>query len=186
MSDEKSTGSVKKVLFVTMYTPTQKIGLDYSDPYMDIYDEVPPFAVDEETGEILNKTARPIIKVVGRRNIDEYIQSQADSCDIYKILEKYAMSGDSSLINLKQGYVGDICNIPDNINDFNDYLNRNIDGLETLDNEIARAILDENKSIEDIQGLVTTKVQAIRKANEEAKAKNITKVEVVNKEEGAK
>ena len=102
MSDEKSIGSVKKVLFVTMYTPTQKIGLDYSDPYMDIYDEVPPFAVDEETGEILNKTARPIIKVVGRRNIDEYIQSQADSCDIYKILEKLFVF---NFINMKLKYM---------------------------------------------------------------------------------
>ena len=80
--------------------------------------EIPPYAVDKESGEILNKTSRKILKRGDDFNFYEKIQSYKDDVDIYSILSKYSMSGDESLINQRVGTFSDVYDIPDNINDF--------------------------------------------------------------------
>ena len=38
--------------------------------------------------------------------------------DLYKILERFALTEDPSIINQRVGMFGDFTNLPDNINDF--------------------------------------------------------------------
>lgn len=156
---------------VGMLTPVEKIGQDLSDPIVKIYQEVPPYAVDPETGEFINKSSRPKIVEVGQKNIDEEIQSYKDSVDTYKILEKFALTGDNSIINRRVGEFGDIVDIPDNINDFGQYVDSKIKELKQTNPELAKQIINDNVSAEDIQKMVQEQVQAaLIKAQEQQAA----------------
>lgn len=156
----------------------ERVGQDLSRELEDVFEEIPPYAVDVETGEFLNKTSQPVIKKTGQVNVKERIQSYADSVDIYKILEKFALSGDSSLINQRVGSFGDICDIPDNVNDFSKYVDGNIKELKKLDPSIASAIINDNISDSDLDKLVQEKVQAALIKAQAQKAETTTKESV--------
>ena len=85
-----ATGEIIKSPFRTMYSGIKKTAEDCSDPYQKTYKELPPYAVDPETKKILNKKSVPVLVEDEPFNIDEYIQSFKDDCDIYTILEKFA------------------------------------------------------------------------------------------------
>lgn len=153
---------VKKPVIYNMFIPRKKTVSKCSNPYVTIYKEVPPYAVDEQTGEFINKSSRPKIVEVGKKNIDEEIQSYADSVDIYKILEKFALSGctDNSLITRRVGEFADIVDIPDNINDFGQYVDKKIKDLKEMSPDIAKKVLNENISASDIEKMVQEQVQS--------------------------
>ena len=66
--------------------------------YVRNYVEIPPLAVDEKTGEFLNKTLVPVIKEVEPRNFYDEIQSYKDDCDVYSILAKFQKTGDITVL----------------------------------------------------------------------------------------
>ena len=94
---------------------------DYHKEFIEQYVELPPFAVDEETGEILNKTSEPVLKRLADKNLYEEIQSHKDDVDIYNLLKQYSMTGDESLINQRVVSFMNIADIPDNINELHGY-----------------------------------------------------------------
>jgi len=171
----KDTGEIQQLKFNTIYGGIVKTAEDCSDPYQKRYKEIPPYAVDTETKNIINKKSVPVLVEDEPFNIDEYIQSFKDECDIYTILEKFALTGctDTSLINKGVMSFGDISELPDNMNDMNEYFDNLNKKLAEFNEDTAKQILDENVSVDKIQADLTEKIS---KAAEAAAAKE--KVEV--------
>lgn len=57
------------------------------------------------------------LKVCGRHNVYNKIQSYADDVDIYKIIGRY-FNGDVSVLDKNKGFYADLTQIPKNYNDF--------------------------------------------------------------------
>lgn len=96
---------------------------DLSNSLIPVYNELPPFAVDLDTGKLLNPSRDPIKTPAGFMDIQEKIESYRDECDIYKILQKVIVSNDTSFLNRKVGTFADLANLPDNFNDLHLYVN---------------------------------------------------------------
>lgn len=117
----------------------------------DVFTEIAPFSVNKETGEVLNKTSKPIIKKVGTVNVYDKIQSYKQDCDIYNILARFSKTGDQSLINRNVGFFGDIVNIPDNLHDFNKYNADLAEKLKKFSPELQAAIKgSDTATLQDI------------------------------------
>lgn len=121
------------------------ISLDLSRQTEPIFLEIEPFSVDSETGEILNKSSKPIIKQIGEQNVYEKIQSYKDDVDIYNILKRFSETGDSSLLNKRVGAFMDIADLPDNIHDFNKMLDDAAEKYKNLDDSIKENIFNDDK-----------------------------------------
>lgn len=170
MMYNEETGEV--VVFNSMFGPgVVKTGQDLSRTKEPVYTEVPPYAVDEE-GNFLNKTSFPILIKTGEVDVQEKIQSFAEECDIYKILERFSLSGctDTTIINKVKGTFGDICDIPDNIHDFDLYVGGKLEELKKYDPELVRLILAEDTTPTALQSAiddyVARKAAAIEKKDE--------------------
>lgn len=137
----------------------EKPSFDYSNPMEDVFIEVPPYSVDLETGDLLNKTPYPILKKVGQRNVDDIIQSYAYDCDIYKILEKVAISGDYSLLNVRPGSYGDYLNLPDNLNDLNNYCNNLVAKNSNVDPGVIKAAINEALTGDELKAVISKLVE---------------------------
>lgn len=93
--------------FRTMYTA------EMPEPYIGqksiykTYQEVPPYANDPETGEVLNSTSRVKRVVSGEYDFQEYIQSFADSCSLSALLARVKSTKDLSLLNQRDVEIGD-------------------------------------------------------------------------------
>lgn len=93
--------------FRTMYTA------EMPEPYIgtksiySTYQEVPPFATDPETGEVLNPTSRVKRVKTGEYDFQEYIQSFADSCSLSALLARVKSTGDMSLLHQSDPEIGD-------------------------------------------------------------------------------
>lgn len=136
MSNKKE--EEKKVEFKGQWTKTEKTGLDYSRNLEKQYKEVPPYAKDEK-GKFINNSSKPILVESEPFNVDEYIQSFKDDCDIYKILEKAYLSNNIGLLNVNTGgqYV-DISDLPDNPYE-----------MENISKDVAEAMANYTPSVED-------------------------------------
>lgn len=53
-----------------------------------------------------------LVKQKDRKNLQAQIDASKDSCDIAKIIEKYVITGDESLINEKETFFGDFTKAP--------------------------------------------------------------------------
>lgn len=166
------TGEVSKVIFKGMWTHTVKTGLDYSRKLEKRFVEVPPYAVDLESGKLINKSSEPILVEDEPFDVDEYIQSFKDECDIYTILEKFALTGctDSTLINKKVMSFGDISELPDNFNDLNKYFEEANAKIKEFGSDIAKDIIDDSKKTSDIVDSMAKAAEAAEKAKSEVKA----------------
>lgn len=140
-------------------------GLDCSNEYVDTYLEIPPFTKNEK-GEILNDTDLPKFVKNGKINIQERIQSYAQDCDIYTILERFANSGDTSLINARNAQYGDITNLPDNLNDMDNYISNQFEQFSDLDSTLKDAILSEAST----DSVAKDYVEKVKADNEKAVA----------------
>lgn len=93
--------------FRTMYTA------EMPEPYVgkksiySTYQELPPFATDPETGEVLNSTSRVKRVKSGEYDFQEYIQSFADSCSLSALLNRVKSTGDLSLLKQSSPEIGD-------------------------------------------------------------------------------
>lgn len=136
--------------FRTMWNnPFEPKGLDASNTKEKLFKEILPYTKDEK-GKFLNDSPESIFVECGYVDIQEKIQSYAKECDIYSILEKFAASGDDSFINRSVGVYTDITGIPQNLNDFNDLVNSNIDDVMSLPDEVQRAILNNDMSTDQV------------------------------------
>lgn len=145
------TGEVVQVYRSATYNPVPAQGQDLSREEEDIYEEVAPFAIDVATGEFLNKTSQPQLVYKGKINVQEKISSFGRETDLYSILEKFAYSGDSSLINARECAYGDVASLPNNLNDFAKYVDIAYDKLKELNPELATMVINENIKPIDIE-----------------------------------
>ena len=93
--------------FRTMFTaemPEPYIG---KDSIYSTYNEVPPYATDPETGEVLNSTSRVKRVKTGEYDFQEYIQSFADSCSLSALLARVKSTKDLSLLNQREAEFGE-------------------------------------------------------------------------------
>lgn len=142
--------------FNCMFGPgVVKTGQDLSNTKEPIYKELPPYAIDEKTGEFLNKSSFPKLVKVGEIDVQEQIDSFADEVNIYKILERFALSGgDNTIINRSVGTFGDFVDIPDNLHDFDMYVGSKIDDIKKYDPELAKVILSDASTEADIKAAI--------------------------------
>ena len=131
--------------------PVPAVGQDLSREEEEIFEEVAPFAIDPATGEFLNKTSRPLIVSKGKVNIQERISSFGREVDLYSILEKFAYSGDTTLLNARDCSYGDISELPNNLNDFAKVVDMQYDKLKELNPELASMVVNENIKPGDIE-----------------------------------
>lgn len=108
---------------VTRRAPTEKTGIDCSNPWRKQFVEVQPFAVDPDTGEILNPTGQLVLKEVAPINQDEVIQSYFETSDFKTILNRIRKgSGEEIPTYDGTGSFIDLSNMPKNIMELDRYL----------------------------------------------------------------
>lgn len=147
--------------FVTIYGGRPKTAQNLFVEFVDVYQEIPPYAVDTKTGDLLNKTPDPILINVGKKNIVEEIQSYSDSVNIYKILERCALSGDMSFLNRRVGTFGDFVNLPDNINELNDFCNSIFEKNKNVSKSILEAAINKSLTSGDLAKIINDHVNGI-------------------------
>lgn len=146
---EKINNSIK---FRSMWSnPHGIVESDCSNEFAEIFEEVPAFTIDPQTGKFLNETSQPKIISKGKVNIQEKIQSFAREVDLYSILEKFAYSDDESLLRARPCDYGDISNFPNDLNGYAQFVNAHFDKLNEINPELAHMIIDDNVKPEDIE-----------------------------------
>lgn len=90
----------KVVKFFSSYNEPETKGVPTGDGFENDYEEK---IVDGQ---------KILIKKKERRNLQAEIDACKDSCDIAKIIEKYVVSGDDSLIDKKATFFGDFTSAP--------------------------------------------------------------------------
>ena len=161
-----------QIRFNYMFGPgVEKIGQDLSRQTEDVFEELPPFAMDAD-GNFLNKSSFPKLVKTGTVNVQERIQSFANDVDIYHILERMLMSGEQLPAPLADGsvyadkFVYDYSMIPDNIHDFQVYIDSSIGELAKLSPELAKAILNPDSTTIQLQAALNSYVDSVYAANE--------------------
>ena len=149
----EATGEViSSPKFRSMWSnPFGIIGQDLSKETEDVFEEIAPYAIDPKTGKFLNDSSVPKLIKTGEVNVHDKIQSFASEVDLYKILEKFAYSGDTALLNARSCDYGDISSLPDNLNDYALMVNAHIDKLTALCPELAKMVIDDKISPEEIE-----------------------------------
>ena len=100
-----------------------KTGIDCSNPRRRQFVEVQPFAVDPDTGEILNPTGQLVLKEVAPINQDEVIQSYFETSDFKTVLNRIRKgSGEEIPTYDGTGSFIDLTNMPKNIMELDRYL----------------------------------------------------------------
>ena len=111
---------------MTLHTrrdPQPKTGIDCSNPRRRQFVEVQPFAVDPDTGEILNPTGQLVLKEVAPINQDEVIQSYFETSDFKTVLNRIRKgSGEEIPTYDGTGSFIDLTNRPKNIMELDRYL----------------------------------------------------------------
>lgn len=169
MSNEKTTIEVKEdtgeVIEDNSYTPGQGQvafrsmwvnpygikGQDLSRETEEVFEEVQPFAIDPVSKKLLNETSQPKLISKGFINVHDKIQEFAKDCDIYSILERFAASGDASLLNARQAGYGDVSELPNNLNDLAQFVNANFKALDSMNPELAKMVIDDKTTPEEIE-----------------------------------
>lgn len=124
---------------------------DLSDPFVEVFEEVPAYALDPNTGKFLNETSQPKIISKGKINVQEKIDSFGREVDIYSILEKFAYGDDSSLLNARPCQYGDISSLPNDLNGYAEFVNAHYKNLFNMNPELAKKVLDESIPAESIE-----------------------------------
>lgn len=121
----------------TLRDEVGKTGVDCSNPWKKQFVEIQPFAVDPDTGEILNSTGTVVLKEIAPINQKEFIQSHFESCDFKTILKRIrAGSGESLPTYDGTGSFLDLSNSPKNRMELDRYLkekkNKAIQTVDTV------------------------------------------------------
>lgn len=108
---------------MTLRDEQPKTGIDCSNPRRQQFVEVQPFAVDPDTGEILNPTGQLVLKEVAPINQDEVIQSYFETSDFKTVLNRIRKgSGEEIPIYDGSGSFIDLSNMPKNIRELDRFL----------------------------------------------------------------
>lgn len=108
---------------MTLRDEQPKTGIDCSNPRRQQFVEIQPFAVDPDTGEILNSTGEVVLKEVAPINQDEVIQSYFESSDLKTVLGRIRKgSGEEIPVYDGTGSFLDLTNMPKNIMELDRYL----------------------------------------------------------------
>ena len=108
---------------MTLRDEQPKTGIDCSNPRRRQFVEVQPFAVDPDTGEILNSTGQLVLKEVAPINQDEVIQSYFETSDFKTVLNRIRKgSGEEIPTYDGTGSFIDLTNMPKNIRELDRYL----------------------------------------------------------------
>ena len=108
---------------MTLRDEQPKTGIDCSNPRRKQFVEVQPFAVDPDTGEILNPTGQLVLKEVAPINQDEVIQSYFETSDFKTVLNRIRKgSGEEIPTYDGIGSFIDLTNMPKNIMELDRYL----------------------------------------------------------------
>lgn len=108
---------------MTLRDEQPKTGIDCSNPWRKQFVEVQPFAVDPDTGEILNPTGQLVLKEVAPINQDEVIQSYFETSDFKTVLNRIRKgSGEDIPTADGTGSFLDLSNMPKNIRELDRYL----------------------------------------------------------------
>lgn len=108
---------------MTLRDEQPKTGIDCSNPRRKQFVEVQPFAVDPDTGEILNPTGQLVLKEVAPINQDEVIQSYFETSDFKTVLNRIRKgSGEEVPTADGTGSFIDLTNMPKNIRELDRYL----------------------------------------------------------------
>lgn len=107
----------------TRRDPIEKTGIDCSNPRRKQFVEIQPFAVDPDTGEILNATGQLVLKEIAPINQDEVIQSYFETTDLKTVLGRIRKgSGEEVPTYDGKGSFIDLSNCPKNIMELDLYL----------------------------------------------------------------
>ena len=107
----------------TVRDETEKTGVDCSNPRRRQFVEIQPFAVDPDSGEILNSTGEVALKEVAPVNQDEMIQSYFESTDLRTVLTRIRKgSGEELPVNEGTGSFIDLTQMPRNRMELDRYL----------------------------------------------------------------
>ena len=133
--------------------------LDYSRQTEKTFVEVPPYAVNEETGEFINKSK--YYKLIPGRdfNVYEKIQSFKNDVDIYYILAKVQQTGDTSLLNRSNPSFMDMAGMPDNLYDLYKWFQTEGKKFQSLPEEIKKAVSDPHLSSSGLNDLISDLVK---------------------------
>ncbi len=119
---------------------------DCSNPYVKQFIEIPPFAKDPNNPvNFLNETDQIILKENGRINIQDYIDSFADSCDFAMLFDQFMKTQDFTILNQREGVYEDISQIPDNYNDmvaYLDHVRSDFNDLDYNQQQVALSLLN--------------------------------------------
>lgn len=108
---------------MTLRDEQPKTGIDCSNPRRRQFVEVQPFAVDPDTGEILNPTGQLVLKEIAPINQDEVIQSYFETSDFKTVLNRIRKgSGEEIPTADGTGSFIDLSNMPKNIMELDRYL----------------------------------------------------------------
>lgn len=107
----------------TIRDESEKTGVDCSNPRRKQFVEIQPFAVDPDSGEILNSTGEVALKEVAPVNQDEMIQSYFESTDLRTVLTRIRKgSGEELPVNDGTGSFIDLTQMPRNRMELDRYL----------------------------------------------------------------
>lgn len=152
------------------YNPYGIKGQDLSNEFEEVFEEIPAYAIDPNTGEFLNNSSVPKVVSRGRINVHDKIQSFASDVDIYKILEKFAYSNDMAIINARECQYGDISDFPEDLNGFAQLVNKQFDKLNSINPELAKMVIDDNVDSSAIEAkaneILQSRLNDIKKKDE--------------------
>ena len=138
----------------TRRDPQPKTGIDCSNPRRRQFVEVQPFAVDPDTGEILNPTGQLVLKEVAPINQDEVIQSYFETSDFKTVLNRIRKgSGEEIPTYDGTGSFIDLTNMPKNIRELDRYLkekkNKTVSPVPASDSDSAVPVSASDKELDE-------------------------------------
>lgn len=115
------------------------------NPLVKQYKEIPPYAVNPDTGEFLNSSKYPILVPIDDMNIQDYIDS-FDDCDIYSMIKNLLTDPlGVKRAQLSADMCGDTTIYPKTIHEVDETIKKGVLAKDNLDPRIVEAILDDEK-----------------------------------------
>lgn len=142
--------------FTSNYSPRERIAVDLSRKTEPQFIELAPYAVDSETGEVINNTPYPVLKKLEDKDIQKEIDSFAKDCDIYNIIRRSQQGLDTSYAFKEKSFM-DLSNIPENTLD---QLKQAQDLSQVVMSDELKNALINNLSDDEILSILKKKVQA--------------------------
>lgn len=152
------------IKFNGMFSGVPVKPLDLSNSKQEQFEEIPPFTKDAD-GKWLNDTSQPKLISKGFTDVDEYINSFKDDVDIYKLLEKIALTGDWSLANQREGFENvDTTKFPSDIHEAVNSFSDHVDYMrKNFTKEEIQLILSDTASVDDVVSKVNDRINGNKK-----------------------